>query len=541
MLHLPVILNITYKSIYGLQFKRGFGGFSFFEEHYFSFKNLNPEEFGHNLLTTFIKQYYPNNTGVYLNLPYEASFVREITIPFIEKKKIKEVIRYELESLLPFSINEVIFDYYLYPNIKKNQTRVIAVGSDKPNLIPYLEILKKNNIMVLGIYSPLDALFHLHPYTNQKSCIMLHISSITSLIVVVQNGEWLFSRILPLGYDNLTSQLAEKWGKSSEEGEKIFLNLPSANINHEDAGYLKKQLKISKTQLKFLVESIDKFGSVLGGEIWLTLKSIPDTIDQETKNKIPIILSSDLKNQTILEGILVKKVDQPIISFPYEKTPIATMSKEQTINLGAIMSHTSKGLHFFQKDLKQYLSLGKFLNKIPFYTSLVVAFSLFALSYCIDFYSKSQVLEFLRNENKKIYQKYFGKTINIDNIDIISKAQSQVDKLKRETEIFNIFFRNKTFSEIIIEFNKLFSSHESVEIGSTVYTPKQITFHGKAISSSFVYDIEASVEESLIFDSISCKQRTTPSKGGGKKWKFRCTLNLKYNDVQKDKKIKKGM
>ncbi len=535
MLRLPVVLDISYKAIYGLNFKQAFSGLSFVEGYSLSFSQLEPEEFGQGLLTTFIKRHYPYNTGVYFNLPYEASFVREITVPFTEQRKVQEVIKYELETLLPYAMDEVIFDYYRYPDLKENKTRVIAIGSDKRNLLPYLEMLRENHITVAGIYSPLDSLFHLYRYTNQESCVMLHISSASSLVLIVKEEEWLFSRILPLGYDNLVSRFADKWEKSFEESEKFFLSLPVVNIDQGNTDYLRRQLKCSKSQMKLLTQSIDEFGSILGGELRLTLRSIPNKIYQELKHKLPVVVSSDLRNQSILEDILVEKIDHPIVSFPYERTPMATIPKEQILNFGAVLSQTSKGLQFLKRELKEYATRGQTLGKRPFYTAFAIGIFLFALSYFVNFYGEFQFLKFLEKENQKTYQKYFGKNVNTSSMDILTSAKTEVDRLRRETEVFNVFFRDKTFSDVIVEFNNLFPSLGFVEIEGITYTPKQITFHGKAESSSLLSDMETAAQESSIFSSMNCRQRTTPAKKGGKQWKFHCTLNLKGSDNKKEK------
>ena len=529
MLRLPVVLDISYKAMYGLNFKHSFSGLSLAEGHQLVFGELNPEEFGQGLLTTFIKRHYPHNTGVYFNLPYEASFVRELSLPFTEPKKVQEVVKYELESMLPFSVDEIIFDYYSYPDHQGNKTRVIAVGSDKKNLLPYLEILRENNIKVLGIYSPLDALYHLHSHIDQDSCVMLHVSSMTTLVMIIFNREWLFSRIIPFGFDNLVYRLADKWDKSFEDSEKLFLNLPAVNINERDTRYIKEQMKISKTNAKNLMLSIDEFGTTLRGEIQLTLKSIPSQIYQQIKQKLPIIVSSDLRNQTTLEGILTKKVEQPIISFPYEKTPLAAMPRDHVLSFGGVLSQTSRGLNFLQKDLKQYVLKGKNIKKLPFYSGLAVGLLLFVLSYFIDFYNKSKALELLKDKNQKIFQQYFGNRAGTASTDLVGEAKSEVTKLKRETEIFNAFFRDKTFSEVIVSCNELFLITGFASIENITYNTKKLTLNGKAENSSLISNIKANAENSSSFDSVECTQRSSPSKSGGKQWKFRCTLNLKSN------------
>ena len=527
MLRLPVILDINHKAIRGLNFKYGFGGFSIVHGNSLAFNKLSPEEFGQDLLTTFIKRHYPYNVGVFINLPYETSFTREITLPFKEKKKVQEVLNYELESLLPYALEEFVYDYYLYPDPEKNMTRVVVAGADKKSLLPYLEILKENKILVLGIYSPLDSLYHLQKFTNQKDCLMLHISSMSSMVLVVKDNQWIFSRIIPLGYDNLVYWLAKRWKKSFEESEKLFLSLPLEEGSGPNFKYFKNQFNITRSNFKLFSQGIEEFGNALEGELRLTLRSTPALTYEELKNKTPIVVSSDLKNQTVLEGILIRKVENPIMSFPYEKTPMATMPKEQLINFGGVVSQQSKGFNFLQKELKKYISMGQYGNKRPFYISLSIALFLFIASFFIEVIGRMQAADDFRSQNQIVFEKFFKEKPSSKDINLLEESKKKVQMLKRKTEIFNVFFRGKNFSEILLELNNVLSAEGILEINYVAYSNTKLKFNGASNSSSSISEFKQIAEDSEIFESINCSQKTSPSKFGGKAWKFQCILNIK--------------
>ena len=525
MFRLPVILDIDYKAVRGLHFKQGLGGFSIKHPNSLNFEKLSSKELGKGLLNMFIKKYYPDNTGVFINLPYETSFTREITLPFLEKNKVQEVLSYELESLLPYARDEFVYDYYLFPNYEEEVTRVITVGADKKSLLPYLKILKENNILVAGIYSPLDSIYHLQKFTNQKDCLMLHISSMSSLVLIVKDNQWILSRIIPLGYDNLVYWLAKRWRKSFEESEKLFLNLPLEGGLEPNFEHFRSEFKVTKNNFKLFSQSIEEFGNALEVELRLTLKSIPFAVYEELKYKAPIVVSSDLKNQTILEGILLKKIENPIISFPYEKTPMATVPKEQLINFGGVVSQQSKGLNFLQKELKKYVTIREHEKKRPFYIGLAVGASLFIASFFVDIISKAQATNRLRLENQAIYEKLFSEKVRSEEVNLLEESRNKVNTLKRGTEIFNVFFRGKSFSEIMVELNNVVSAEGILEINYITYSGNKLKINGLSNSSASISEFKQITKDSEVFESIDCSQRTTPSKFGGKAWKFNCTLN----------------
>ena len=524
---LPVILGIDYKAIRGLNFKLGLGGISVTNDNRLFFNSLSSEELGQDLLPEFIKKYYPNNMGVLINLPYETIFTREVILPFKDKKKVQEVLKYELESLIPYSLEECVYDYYLYPHSNENMTRVVAIGTEKKGLLPYMEILRKHQISVLGIYAPLDALYHLQKFTGHKDCLMFHISSMSSMILVVKDDQWIFSRIIPLGYDNLVHWLAKRWKKSFQESEKLFLSLPLEEKPEPDFKYFKTEFNITRSHFKLFSQSIEEFGNALGEEIKLTLRSTPLSFSQELKNRAPIVVSSDLKDQTILESILLKKVENPIMSFPYEKTPMTGLAKDQLLNFGGIVSYQSKGLNFLQKELKKYVTIGKRVSKRAFYLSLSAGFLLFIVSFFVDIRNNIQATEDLKAKNQAVFEKLFKEKPISKDMDLLAESKRKIEVLKRKTEIFNVFFRGKSFSEILFALNNILQVDGILEINSVLYSSNKLKFNGKANNSSTILEFKKVVENSEVFESSDCSQRTTPSKFGGSVWKFRCTLNIK--------------
>ena len=147
MARLPLAIEVNYKEVKAVAFKGGFVGTSFENAQKYIFKSDEIEAKSQEIID-FITQNYPENHGIYLNLPSEAVFIREITLPFLEKKKIKEIVPFELESILSFEIEDVVYDYYTFPNIEEQTTRIIILGISKKSVEPYLELFKQHNFHV---------------------------------------------------------------------------------------------------------------------------------------------------------------------------------------------------------------------------------------------------------------------------------------------------------------------------------------------------------------------------------------------------------
>ncbi len=523
----PLILDMDYKTIRGFSFKQGISGVHVYDGHSLGFNNLQEKEFSQGLLTTFINKNYKNITGVYINLPYETSFVREFILPFTDKKKIREIFPFELERLLSFSLDEIIFDYYSYSNFEKNETYIIALGCTKKSILPYLNTLYSNNIPILGIYSPLDSLFHLFTYTKLDSAIILHVAAMNSMVVIIHNHKWIFARNIPFGYDNLVYWLSSRWKKSFEESEQLFIKLPPLTDTRKvDYNFYQKNFSISKSHIRLFMQSIEEFSNSLQGELMVSIKSGKMHAHEDINEDLSLVVSSDLNSQSFLESILSRKFKKSIIGFPYERTPLATVSKEHTICFGgAIAQSSKKGLNFMPKEFKKYSFIKNQTGKLSFYITTAASILFFMLSLWINLWNEQRSVDTLREQNKKIYKANFGEPPKAEG-SLLESGEKKVSLLKIKTDVFSKFFRNKKFSELIIALDESLPKGVELEISSLVYNAKNIHLRGNAPNSSVISEIESNILDSEYFESSNCSKKASPGKKGTKRWKLNCKINL---------------
>ena len=264
MARTPVVIEINNYEIKGLAFRSGLAGRSFFQaESMF----LNPQLSTAQQAAQFVAERYPGSIGVHFNVPYESLFTRELSFPFADRRKVREVLPFELEPLIPNDLADVVYDSYLTTNALNQSTRAIVAGARKDVLIRYLDEFRQRDVTVLGIYTPHDALYRLHPFIGLESCIMLHVSRLVSVIVIVLNNEWRFARVMPVGYDWLIAKLRNKWKIDSAEIHRILLALPASLEDSAEVEDFKKAQKITNPKFKALAESVGEFTQVISREL----------------------------------------------------------------------------------------------------------------------------------------------------------------------------------------------------------------------------------------------------------------------------------
>ena len=103
-----------------------------------------------SLLKSLVKQTDISGSICIASFPANQISYRNIKVPFKEQKKIKQILPYELESTLPFLVDDLIIDYN---SIKlqgrsgsADYTDVVAVAVEKSALKSYLNTLASFNI-----------------------------------------------------------------------------------------------------------------------------------------------------------------------------------------------------------------------------------------------------------------------------------------------------------------------------------------------------------------------------------------------------------
>ncbi|MFO1462563.1 MAG: pilus assembly protein PilM [bacterium] len=110
------------------QVERGFGEFKlshFYEVPLVAEEVLTYEQSASAALTKFFQENSINYDACVVSLPGTLASFRSLTMPFGNIKKIDQTLEFELETLIPFDIEEVLFDYTVLSN-SPQESKVLA-------------------------------------------------------------------------------------------------------------------------------------------------------------------------------------------------------------------------------------------------------------------------------------------------------------------------------------------------------------------------------------------------------------------------------
>lgn len=545
MARAPVVIEINPYEIKGLAFRSGFAGRSFFQAES---KAVDPKASLAEQAAAFVKEHYSDAIGVYFNVPYESLFTRELFFPFADRRKVREVLPFELEPLLPFDLADVVYDSYLTTHAANHSTRAIITGSRKDILIRFLDEFRQRSITVLGIYTPHDALFRLHPFTGLESSVMLHVSRQASVIVIVLNGEWRFARVMPIGYDWLITKLRSKWKKDASEIQRILLALPPTLDESPELEDFQKTQKLTKEKLKSLIHTIENFTDAIGHELDISLRNLQ--IDQEgdvTSEKseiekkaisaqdlasMKVSLSSDLNNALVIENALVKKLNRPVEPFPYERTPLALLNREHLMTMGGAYSQTISGkMNLLKDDLRKWV-----LTSQRGVSRLVLALAIgavlvFLISFFIDFKRRQYQLKEWDDRQAKIFQQFFASAKIPENVTALTYASELVRKERQKTEILEVFLKSPRLSAILVQLHQNISTESGLEINSFYYSDRGVEINGLVPDFAKLEDMKRSLSKSPLFAGVESKnENSTPGPGGQNRIKFTLFVKVKKTE-----------
>jgi len=241
---------------------------------------------------------------VALACPGKDVFFRPVKLPPVAKGKLKQIVHYEAQQQIPFSLEEAIWDYHLLSHREKTEMRalILAVRKDivQDIMAPVVPLKVDVELLDYTPFSIYNTLCFTGEISGNKSFVILDMGAQSTNIIIVEGGEIAMVRSLPLGGDNFTQAIARSFDIDFFDAEKLkqevaFVPTAEREISSE------KERKLFVALQPLLDELLDEIrrsigyyrsqlrGSNIAGLIFtgggIQLKNIDSFIEQNLRIK----------------------------------------------------------------------------------------------------------------------------------------------------------------------------------------------------------------------------------------------------------------
>lgn len=158
-----------------------------------------------------------------------AVIVKKITIPKMDKKMVRDQIRFEAEQYIPFDINNISLAHHILTGSSSPDTMdVLLIAAQNELVTQYTQVIEISGLTcgVLDVSGfALANSFELNYGKLPGEIIgILNFGASITNFVVIQNGEVIFCRDIPVGGANYTNEIHKAMGVTVPEAEALKLS-----------------------------------------------------------------------------------------------------------------------------------------------------------------------------------------------------------------------------------------------------------------------------------------------------------------------------
>lgn len=159
-------------------------------------------------------------------VPGQSVFTRNRPLPPVPEYKVTQIVKYEIQQQIPFSLDQIALDYQVLDRTEVGGYDVMMAAIKVDVVEKQVEILAKTgrHIDVVDV-SPLAAynwLRHTGEFGEEGECVaLLDLGATTTDIVIQKDNQFRFTRSLNVGGNDVTKAIAQSFNMTFAEAEKV--------------------------------------------------------------------------------------------------------------------------------------------------------------------------------------------------------------------------------------------------------------------------------------------------------------------------------
>jgi type IV pilus assembly protein PilM len=188
------------------------------------------------ILADYIKQAMAESRiktkDVVIAVAGQTVIVRHIKFPIMERSELANAIQFEAERYIPFPVEEASIDFEIIStDTVSNEMEVMLVATQRQLIESHIQALLAAGLQPIAIdVQPFALIRSLGLLASQTpgTTVILDIGAGTSDLLIYKGGSPRFTRIIPIAGSRITQAIADAYGCSFEEADKLKIKYADA-------------------------------------------------------------------------------------------------------------------------------------------------------------------------------------------------------------------------------------------------------------------------------------------------------------------------
>ena len=178
--------------------------------------------------------------------------VRQVDLPYLDEKEFRSSLKFQAAEFIPMSVDDAQLDFVVVEDYttdtQEHMMRVLLVAAATDMVQSFVETASAGGVDSAGVdLVPFAVARAVSPAARGESGMagseaIIDVGGSVTNIIIHQNGEPRFVRILLVGGDDTTNALAEQSSGSYEEAEALKMDLASGGGTPEARTVLERQV-----------------------------------------------------------------------------------------------------------------------------------------------------------------------------------------------------------------------------------------------------------------------------------------------------------
>lgn len=186
---------------------------------------IDPDDAKRVALGRLVNEFDLSGASIAVSIPGHSSFARFAKLPPVEPKKLGGIVRYEAAQQIPFSLDEVEWDYQTFASPDQPEVEAGIFAVTRARIMQDLALLKEvgltPDVVTLSPVAVYNALAWDLEFTEQTpGTVILDIGTTATDLIVAEAGR-VWVRTFPMGGHEFTNALVEAFKLSYQKADKL--------------------------------------------------------------------------------------------------------------------------------------------------------------------------------------------------------------------------------------------------------------------------------------------------------------------------------